>query len=115
VKIKERDSECLSTSSFKTFKDKRKVVHINQYKILKTLGQGSYGIVKKVLDTKNNQVYAMKSMMKSFLKKQKIGASNAYESVKAELEVLQKLEHPNIIYLREIIDDPTKDDLHIVT
>jgi hypothetical protein len=32
--------------------------------------------------------------------------SNAYMCVIEELKVLQRLEHPNIIYLHEIIDDP---------
>jgi len=91
IAIKDRDSECLSTRSFCTFKDKNKTVHINQYKVIKLLGQGSYGTVKKVKDTKTNQVYAMKTMNKAFLKKQKMGKGNAYESVKAELMVLQKL------------------------
>ena len=31
-----------------------------------------------------------------------------------ELEVLKTLEHPNVIYLREVVDDP-KGDIFIVT
>jgi serine/threonine protein kinase len=32
-----------------------------------------------------------------------------------ELKVLQLLEHPNVIWLNEIIDDPKKDKLYVVT
>ena len=45
----------------------------------------------------------------------KIGRTSAYESVIEELKVLKVLEHPNILWLYEIIDDPTKDKLYIVT
>ena len=32
-----------------------------------------------------------------------------------ELKVLQRLQHPNIIYLHEIIDDPKKDYIYLIT
>lgn len=55
-------------------------------------------------------------MNKAMLQKKKTGKGrSAYDSVKEELKVLQKLEHPNIIYLHEIIDDPDKDELYLVT
>ena len=43
------------------------------------------------------------------------GGKNAYQSVVEELKVLQTLSHPNIIWLNEIIDDPKKDDIYLVT
>jgi len=89
---------------------------INQYKIIKTLGKGSYATVKLVQDATTDEYFAMKAMNKKDLTKQKIGkSSNAYMYVKEELKVLQKLEHPNIIYLHEIIDDPSKDYLYLIT
>lgn len=36
-------------------------------------------------------------------------------NVLEELKVLQRLEHPNIIYLHEIIDDPSKDHIHLIS
>ena len=35
--------------------------------------------------------------------------------MKEELRVLSRLEHPNIIYLHEIIDDQKKDHIYLVT
>jgi serine/threonine protein kinase len=32
-----------------------------------------------------------------------------------ELKVFQTLQHPNVIWLHEIINDPNKDDLYLVT
>ena len=43
------------------------------------------------------------------------GGKNAYESVIEELKVLKMMAHPNIIWLNEIIDDPKKDTLYVVT
>ena len=40
---------------------------------------------------------------------------NAYDCVKEELKVLERLEHPNIIWLHEIIDDPKRDHIYLIT
>ena len=44
-----------------------------------------------------------------------MGSTNAYQSVIEELKVLKMLNHPNVIWLNEIIDDPKKDKLYVVT
>ena len=44
-----------------------------------------------------------------------MGNTNAYQSVIEELKVLKMLNHPNVIWLNEIIDDPKKDKLYVVT
>ena len=55
-------------------------------------------------------------MNKEKLKNKIIGKDqNAYMCVLEELKVLQRLEHPNIIYLHEVIDDPKKDHIHLIT
>ena len=56
-------------------------------------------------------------MNKKHLKRKKINnGKSAYESVLVELKILQRLQHPNIIWLHEIIDDPEKDnDIYIIT
>jgi non-specific serine/threonine protein kinase len=62
------------------------------------------------------ELYAMKQMNKKQLKSKIVGkGQNAYMNVLEELKVLQRLEHPNIIYLHEIIDDPSKDHIHLIT
>ena len=40
---------------------------------------------------------------------------SAYSYVIEELKVLQRLQHPNILYLHEIIDDPKKDHIYLIT
>ena len=83
---------------------------INQYMIDKELGEGSFATVYQCIDTKSNIKYALKKMNKKDLKRK-----NAYDHVLEELKVLKTLEHPNVIYLHEIIDDPNKDSIYLVT
>jgi serine/threonine protein kinase len=54
-------------------------------------------------------------MNKKALKSKKVGGKTAYDCVVEELKVLARLDHPNIIYLKEIIDDPKKDHIYLVT
>lgn len=55
-------------------------------------------------------------MNKKDLSRKSIGkGKNAYDCVKEELKVLQALEHPNVIWLHEIIDDPNRDHIYLVT
>lgn len=39
---------------------------------------------------------------------------SALDCVVEELKVLKSMEHPNIIWLHEIIDDPKKDSIYLV-
>jgi len=58
----------------------------------------------------------MKSMNKEELKKRTIGKNtNAYMYVLDELKVLQRLEHPNVVYLHEVINDPNSDHLFLIS
>jgi serine/threonine protein kinase len=55
-------------------------------------------------------------MNKKALKQKKCpNGKTAYDCVKEELKVLAKLEHPNIIWLHEVIDDSRKDHIYLVT
>jgi serine/threonine protein kinase len=55
-------------------------------------------------------------MNKALLMKKRTGnGKNAFDRVLAELRVLKRLKHPNILWLHEIIDDPKKDKIFLVT
>ena len=49
------------------------------------------------------------------MNKKELRKKRAYDSVLEELKVLQKLDHPNVIWLEEIIDDPKKDSIYLAT
>jgi len=62
---------------------------INQYMIIKTLGEGSFGKVKLCIDTKSNTTYAVKIMNKKLLKGVKMTkGKTAYDFVLDELKIL---------------------------
>ena len=106
----------LSTSSLTKVKSKKGGKMINQYKILRTLGKGAFATVLLCSDVSKDNLFAIKQMSKSTLKRKNQGVNKtAYDCVVEELKVLQRLQHPNIIWLYEIIDDPKQDSLFLVT
>lgn len=109
--LRRRTSSVFSTSKIKFGKKK-----INQYVIEKVLGKGSFATVYLGVDKNTKIKYALKEMNKKLLKKKKVGLNkNAYDCILEELKILKRLEHPNIIWLHEIIDDPEKDKIYLVT
>ena len=58
-------------------------------------------------DKKTKTKYALKEMDKDKLSKRKTGKDKfAIDYVIEELKILKNLEHPNILWLHEIINDP---------
>ena len=89
---------------------------INQYRILSSLGEGSFGKVKLAMDVKTKEMYAIKIMSKKKLKRETVTTGkSAYDMVLQELEILQSLDHPNCLWLHEIINSPVNDHLYLVT
>eukprot|EP00668_Euglena_longa_P001146 GGOE01001367.1.p1 GENE.GGOE01001367.1~~GGOE01001367.1.p1 ORF type:complete len:1825 (+),score=558.82 GGOE01001367.1:29-5476(+) len=81
--------------------------YINEYTLLDQLGVGAYGTVYQVVNTYNEQIYALKSANKRQLTK-------SVGSFRIEVEILQSLNHPNIIKVFEIIDDPNSQEVYFV-
>ena len=61
-------------------------------------------------------MYAIKIMNKKRLRTKSMSkGKSGYDYVLQELKILQTLEHPNVIWLHEIINSPKKDHLYVVT
>lgn len=89
---------------------------INQYQMVKKLGQGSFGKVKLCYDVNSNLYYAAKIMSKDKLKRKMVSFNkNAYSNVQTEMAVMKKLDHPHLVKLYEIIDDPHQHKLYLIT
>eukprot|EP01028_Stygiella_incarcerata_P010952 TRINITY_DN5963_c1_g1_i1.p1 TRINITY_DN5963_c1_g1~~TRINITY_DN5963_c1_g1_i1.p1 ORF type:complete len:562 (+),score=170.45 TRINITY_DN5963_c1_g1_i1:78-1763(+) len=89
---------------------------VNEYVILRLLGRGQYGKVKLAMNMKDNQLYAIKILNKSILKRIRKGfGKNAYSGVLKEIAIWKKLRHENVVRLFEVIDDPDEDRLFLVT
>ncbi|XP_054457781.1 calcium/calmodulin-dependent protein kinase kinase 1b [Anoplopoma fimbria] len=98
-------------------------VQLNQYKLKKEIGKGSYGVVKLAYNEDSEQYYAMKVVSKKrlmkqfgFLRRLPPQGSNAVfplEKVYKEIAILKKLDHHNVVKLVEVLDDPAEDGLHM--
>ena len=55
---------------------------MNQYVVIKMLGQGSYGKVKLSLDTSRNRLCAVKMIEKAMLRKRRMGQRSPLDDVK---------------------------------
>lgn len=55
-------------------------------------------------------------MNKNKLKRTMISKNkHAYNSVETEIAILKKMDHPHIVHLYEIIDDPKHEKLYLIT
>lgn len=116
---------------------------LNQYTLQDEIGKGSYGIVKLAYNEEDDVHYAMKILSKKKLMK-KAGffrrappsregskkdagngspakadrapsrVPNPLERVYREIAILKKLDHPNVVKLVEVLDDPDEDKLYLV-
>jgi male germ cell-associated kinase len=78
---------------------------MEKYKIIRTLGDGTFGSVVKAVNKTTREVVAIKRMKKRYRSWRQIMDL-------AELKFLMKLHHPNIVDIQEIMKH--KNELHIV-
>lgn len=70
-------------------------IGVEDFEVLKVVGQGAFGKVYQVRRTGTSEIYAMKVM-----RKDKIMQRNHAEYVKSERDILTKVEHAFIVRLR---------------
>lgn len=78
---------------------------MQRYRIIKAVGDGTYGSVLKAQHKKSGDIVAIKKMKKKFYTWDECIALR-------EIRSLKKLNHPNIVSLREVIRQ--NDELHFV-
>ncbi|XP_010683458.2 serine/threonine-protein kinase AtPK2/AtPK19 [Beta vulgaris subsp. vulgaris] len=74
---------------------KEQKVGLEDFEIMRLVGQGAFGKVYQVCRKGTSEIYAMKVM-----RKDKIMESNHAEYMKAERDILTKIDHPFIVQLR---------------
>jgi len=67
------------------------------YQIIQEMGHGSYGRVYEVIDTKNNTKVAIKKFIRA------LGHPQLAQYCQRELEILARLNHPNIVKLYKVL------------
>lgn len=94
---------------------------INQYTLLSVVGRGTFCKVKWAHGV-DGQDYAIKVFWRGILQRQQVarfdrdGASTVSlgEKVAGEVSILERLCHPHVVALHEIIDDPRVEKLYVV-
>lgn len=92
-------------------------VFFNQYLVVKFLGKGACGKVYLVMDTLTTTLYALKITQKNDIpKKGKDGrpGKNPLEDLRAEVAIMGRVAHPNMVCLKEVVDDPQRNKVLIV-
>ncbi|XP_022944244.1 serine/threonine-protein kinase GRIK1-like isoform X2 [Cucurbita moschata] len=85
--------------------------YVREYKI----GAGSYGKVVLYRSYIDGKYYAIKAFHKSHLSKLRVAPSEtAMTDVLREVLIMKMLQHPNIVNLIEVIDDPDDDRFYMV-
>ncbi|CAN6169262.1 unnamed protein product [Urochloa humidicola] len=85
----------LSDEEFDNATTEDEGVGLDDFETLKLVGQGAFGKVFQVRKKNTSEIYAMKVM-----RKDKILENNHAEYMKAEREILTKVDHPFIVQLR---------------
>ena len=81
---------------------------VGRYKKVKKLGEGSYGVVYKGVDTSTEKVVALKKI-KIYKDEEGIPANSL-----REIGVLKSLSHPNVIKLLDVVYVGSQDKLYLV-
>jgi len=92
------------TPNIKNFKTLKYIYDIDQaYKFGPVLGEGAFGKVKVATKIRTRKRYAIKMIRKS-----KMANGEVPQMLLSELNVLQRVEHENIMRVLEMIEDDEK-------
>ena len=99
----------LKTAVFKSIVLGQK--RVNNYIIVKSLGEGAAGKVKLVEDADSNKLFAMKiqnlSVKKTLGQRRNFGADK-------EIAIMKKLNHPNIVKLYEVLESKKDNKIYMI-
>lgn len=108
----------------KTSFDNKGNMIINDYKLADILGQGAFSKVYLAIDQKTNKKHAAKIINKKLLSKQRKGfhrdengqiiVNTMLKDALKELSILKRIDHPNIVLLKEIIYDNKDENIYLI-
>ncbi|CAK8985432.1 CBL-interacting protein kinase 8 (OsCIPK08) [Durusdinium trenchii] len=76
---------------------------VGKYEIHKTLGEGTFGKVKRALNSETQEWVAIKVLDKDKIQKQNMGSQ-----VKKEISIMKLVRHPHVVQLKEVLASRTK-------
>lgn len=77
-----------------------------RYEFGKVLGRGAFSVVREGIRKEDKRKYAIKCISKTKIDKKELAL------LEREIDIMKKLQHPNIIQLMEVVDTP--DTLYLV-
>ena len=102
----------IETTHVSTYFNEQGQKQINQYVVEGgELGRGTSGEVKLVFSLSDQQYYAMKEVSKATAKTRRLRTKDqqdAWENLKREIAIMKKVDHPHVVRLIEVMDDPHK-------
>eukprot|EP00939_MAST-03C_sp_MAST-3C-sp1_P004338 g4338.t1 len=89
---------------------------VNEYKLLQTLGRGSFAEVKLAEHNVSGEKFAMKCINYKKLQKSKVSkfADDMYASLLLEVKIMKLLHHKHIVGLDDVIDDRKNKCMYLV-
>ena len=107
-----RKNSTIETSHVSTYFNEQGQKQINQYVVEGgELGRGASGEVKLVYSLEAQAYYAMKEVSKATAKTKRLRTKDqqdAWENLKREIAIMKKVDHPHVVQLIEVMDDPHK-------
>jgi [calcium/calmodulin-dependent protein kinase] kinase len=83
---------------------------INMYTVIETLGVGSSAKVKLARHIRTKKDFAIKVMNRSVFSRHRTASQN----VQREIAIMKTMNHPNLVQLHEVIDDPDCNKLYLI-
>jgi len=91
------------------------LIQVNQYRLSKVLGVGSFGVVVSARDMSLGKNFAMKVIDRHRMNRGLLGRKeSALDEVKREIAIQKQLKHQNILPLVEVIDAPGHPKTYLV-
>lgn len=91
--------------SFNTYFNQTDEPQILEYKFIRSIGRGGHAEVYLVEHVETKELYAAKIYSKLSACKSTLGAEQMIDKITREIEIMFVLKHPNIISLKEVLDD----------
>jgi len=90
------DDAMTTRSVISTISNQGKLETINQYKLIKIIGQGSFAKVYLAKDSTNGERRAIKMLDKKLSGWKLLGKTTALDAATKETAIMKKLKHPNV-------------------
>ena len=76
---------------------------VGEYDVKEKLGEGTFGLVRKVVQRETKKEFAMK-----MLDKEKMMKEDLAKGLKNEVKLMKLIKHPNVVNLHEVLSSKSK-------